>query len=46
MKRFFKHDLTQMCIGFLFLFVFWMMLPADPPYVDSAASGARHDTRC
>ena len=41
MKRFFKHDLTQMCIGFLFLFVFWLMLPADPQYVDQAVVNVR-----
>lgn len=38
MKRFFKHDLTKVCIGWAFLFVFWMVLPADPPYVDQAVA--------
>lgn len=46
MKRFFKHDLTKVCIGWAFLFVFWMVLPADAPYVDAAAIGVKHDTRC
>lgn len=41
MRRFFKHDLTQMCIGFLFLFVFWLMLPADQQDVDQAVVNVR-----
>ena len=34
MKRFIAHPLTKVLLGWLFLFSVWMLLPADPPYVD------------
>lgn len=45
MKRFFRHPITQMAIGWTVFFAIWLVFPADPPYVDATVSGARHDTR-
>jgi hypothetical protein len=34
MKRFLHHPLTQMCIGWIFLFTVWLVLPVDDaPFV-------------
>ncbi|WP_302055572.1 hypothetical protein [Burkholderia multivorans] len=38
MKKFLRHPITQMCIGWLFVLTVWLVLPADPPYVDQAAA--------
>jgi hypothetical protein len=36
MKKILTHDLTKVFAGWIVLFVFWLVLPADPPYVDQA----------
>lgn len=45
MKRILTHDLTKVFAGWILLFLFWMVLPVDPAYVDQATHGVRHDTR-
>lgn len=34
MKKILKSDLTKVFAGWIVLFVFWLVLPADPAYVD------------
>lgn len=34
MKKILTHDLTKVCIGWILLFIFWLVLPADPAYMD------------
>jgi len=43
MKKIPTHDLTKVFAGCIVLFVFWLVLPADPPYVDQpvAQQGAK-----
>jgi len=36
MKRILKSELTKVFAGWIVLFVFWLIQPADPPYVDQA----------
>ncbi|MBH9645081.1 hypothetical protein [Burkholderia vietnamiensis] len=43
MKRFFAHPLVQMTLGWLFLFAVWMLLPADPPFVDQPTTTTHHE---
>lgn len=38
MKRILTHDLTKVFAGWILLFLFWMVLPVDPAYVDQAAA--------
>ena len=34
MKKILTHDLTKVFAGWILLFVFWLVLPSDPAYVD------------
>lgn len=34
MKKILTHDLTKIFICWIVLFMFWFVLPVDPPYVD------------
>jgi hypothetical protein len=36
MRRILTHDLTKVFAGWIVLSVFWLVLLADPPYVDQA----------
>jgi hypothetical protein len=33
MRRILTHDITKVFAGWIVLFVFWLVLPADPAYV-------------
>lgn len=38
MKKILTNDLSKVVIGWIVLFMFWLALPVDPPYVDQAVA--------